>query len=188
MRPVSNGVATVQEESSSDVVSGDEAHQQNVNLHGEPRGSCHATRLSTIADPTIGLQVHPFVRQNTKIVLDHVDSNEKENQLLQVSYPRSKEDYYRTCTWEVKALSVLKTGLSPSLSKLDKRVYAHARNAINSYRRCEGIPTIPYGLFDLVSPILTPIYQALLPNTTNIETYYNMLQQYKEDLRLQNMS
>ena len=62
LRPVSNGFATVQEESSSDVVSGDEAHRQNVNLHGEPRGSCHVTRLSTIADPTIWLQIHPFIR------------------------------------------------------------------------------------------------------------------------------
>jgi len=62
LRSVSNGVATVQEESFSDVVSGDEAHRQNVNLHGELKGSCHATRLSTIAYPTIGLQVHPFIR------------------------------------------------------------------------------------------------------------------------------
>ena len=62
LRPVSNGVATVQEESSSDVVSGDQAQRENVNLHGKPEGSCNATRLSTIADPIIGLQVHHFIR------------------------------------------------------------------------------------------------------------------------------
>ncbi len=187
LRPVSNGVATVQEESSSDVVSGDEAHQQNVNLHGEPRGSCHATRLSTIADPTIGLQIHPFIRKTTKIIFEDVDTIEKENQLLQVSYPRSEQDYTYTSPWEVKAISVLKTGLSPSLRKRDKCVYANARNSINCYRRSKGIPIIPYGMFDLVSPILVPAYEAYHPSKSNIEEYYKKLKQYKEDLRLQNL-
>ena len=111
----------------------------------------------------------------------------KENQLLQVSYPRSEDDSAHTCPWEVKAVSVLKTGLSPSLRKRDKTVYANARNSINCYRRSKGIPIIPYGLFDLVSPILVPAYEAYHPSKSNIEEYYKKLKEYKEDLRLQNL-
>ena len=187
LRSVSNGVATVQEEPSSDVLSGDEAHRQNINLYGEPKGSCHATRLSAIADPTIGLQVHPFIRQTSKIKLQGVDTNEQENPLLQVSYPRSEVGYCYTGPWEVKAISVLKTGLSPYLRKAETTKYNYARNRINTYRQSKGIPLIPYGLFDLVSPVFYPVYGAYTPMEKHIEEYDEKMKNYKEDLRLKNL-
>ena len=156
-------------------------------MHGKPKGSCHARRLSRIADPTIGLQVHPFIIQTAKINLDHVDTDEKENQLLDVSYPRSKEDYDTVSPWEFKAIGVLMTGLSPSLCKGPKREYANAYDRINNYQMDKDIPILPLGLFDLVSPILNPVYVAYSPSTSNIEEYYKKLAVYKEELCLQNI-
>lgn len=114
-RPVSNGVATVQKDTYSDDFPGDEANSQNVNWHGEPKGSCHLTQLSTLADLTAVLQIHYFVRQN--INLYQIDIKEKENQLLLVSYPRSKFDYDTASPWDVKAIQILTTGLSPCRDK-----------------------------------------------------------------------
>ena len=86
-----------------------------------------------------------FCWQNTTIKLDHTNTDEKVNQLFQVSYPISEDDHAITHPWENKGVSVLKTSLSPSLCKVEKREYANARNCINCYRPREGIPILSYG-------------------------------------------
>ena len=172
---------------STDVLPGDEACQQNVNLYDESKGSCHSTRMSMIADPTTGLQVHIFVRQNTTLNLDHFDTDEKENQLFQASYPRSEKDYAIISPWEVMAISVLTTGLSPSLRKSEKLEYCNTRSGINYYRQHNCVSILPVGLFNQVSPILQPTYQCTLPSTSPIEDYHNNLHEYKEDLHLVNI-
>ena len=65
LRPVSNGIATVQEDSSSGGLSGVEAKRQNDQFIGGLKSSGHETRLSDTVDPISRLKIHPYVRRNT---------------------------------------------------------------------------------------------------------------------------
>ena len=62
LRPVSNGVVTVQEDLSPDCFPEVEANQQTNKSHGKSKKSCHVTRLTIIADLTTVLKINPYVR------------------------------------------------------------------------------------------------------------------------------
>ena len=104
LHPVLNGVVTVQEDLSLDGFPGLKANRQNVKSRGKPKGSPHVTRLSMIADPPVVLHIHPYLRW--KVDLYWIDIDEKENLLLQVSYPRSKVDYKTVNSQEVNVILV----------------------------------------------------------------------------------
>ena len=182
LRPVSNGIATVQGDSSSGGFSGVETKRQNDQFIGELESSGHETRLSDTVDPISRLKIHPYVRRN--IDFDHIDTEEQEHMLLHVSYPRSESEYITANPFEEKFISVLRTGLIPKLRKAEMRKSMHALSFTNSYRRKEGIPLIPAGLFDLKSAILIPIYMDNVgsPSIEPIYDYYKSLELYKENV------
>ena len=184
LRPVSNGIATVQGDSSSGGFSGVETKRQNDQFIGKLESSGHETRLSDTVDPISRLKIHPYVRRN--IDFDHIDTEEQEHMLLQVSYPRSERDYVTANPFEEQFISVLRTGLIPKLGKAEMRKSMYALTNINGYRRKEGIPLIPGGLFDLNSAILIPIYNDCVasPSIEPICDYHKSLELYKENLRI----
>ena len=184
LRPVSNGIATVQEDSPSGGFSGVEAKRQNDQFIGELKSSGHETRLSDTADPISWLKIHPYVRRN--IDLNHIDTEEQEHMLLQVSYPRSEREYVTTNAFKEQFISVLRTGLIHKLRKAQIRKSMYALTHINGYRGKEGIPLIPGGLFDLNSAILIPMYNdcVVSPSIEPICDYHKSLELYKKNIRI----